>query len=261
MRSLNEYNLLGTMLSFPDGFTVTDLVRFTGMNENSIRTCIQRHPDLIEKVNQQRTGRPGGQVMVYRIKPDHLASIRERLERDFRVLTRPHPSPIQVTAGVRDEPSPLPLSLRVAEDDLRHKFAAAESTQAKVGIFELAQIRLETARTEVKRILAKTTDITLGCRLAAVEAINNIRATELEVELAASSASSDPITTSHTDEEHAPLPEKAVQLANHVDASRGIADDLHKHGENDAAIAVLDTAVNSAANALKAVAAAGGGSD
>jgi hypothetical protein len=60
-------------------FTVPQVVASSGVKDGTVRTVIQRWRDALEEVGQEPTGKPGGQLIIYRVTGDGLARIRDHL--------------------------------------------------------------------------------------------------------------------------------------------------------------------------------------
>jgi len=221
--TLNQYRLFGAMLALGE-FTVQALVEFTGCNENTVRTHLNRNQDKIV-VRREGTGRPGGQPAVYKLRTDSIESLRQWMSENFDAAP---PKALEATGarGLVHEHE-VPLSLRVAEDILSRKFSAASAT-SKVELFRSAQIRLDTARAEINSLLALRPDPALEARLRVVETINELCDKELALKVAAAGA----------------VPEQAVAAAEFIVSVCEFADDLERKGESEPAITLLKSAAS-----------------
>lgn len=205
-------------------FTVRDLAQLTGINQHTVSTFVTRSLDIIEPTGRQETTQPGGQFIKYRIRPEKVESARASIDEQFSRL-----------AAIRSGASvDVPLGLRAVEDLLSRRFQRAPNDE-KAQLFELAQIRIETARAEVAALLMQVPggppeSQRLTDRLAAVEHMNDLCAKQLDL---GSSGNA----------------EKTRNLLQLVADSQALAEGLYKSGECDPAVALLNAAIGAAVNA------------
>ncbi|GLW27569.1 MarR family transcriptional regulator [Actinoplanes regularis] len=69
MAMLHRYRILDAILALRE-FTVSDLVRYSGVKDNTVRTVLNREARLVERVGVRADGRRGGQQIQYRLRPD-----------------------------------------------------------------------------------------------------------------------------------------------------------------------------------------------
>lgn len=77
---LESYRTLGAMVAL-DVFTVADVVRYSGVKENTARTVITRarRDKRVEDLGEVPTGRAGGRPKLFRVAPDKKDAILEAL--------------------------------------------------------------------------------------------------------------------------------------------------------------------------------------
>jgi hypothetical protein len=75
---IQQYRIFQAMLALGE-FTVADLEQATRANPRSVRTTLQRNPELVERISREETGRRGGAWIRYRLKPEADAELRRRL--------------------------------------------------------------------------------------------------------------------------------------------------------------------------------------
>lgn len=106
--TINKYKLLGAMRALHKSFTIDDLVRYSGLSENTVRTIMSREKQFYEIHARSATGRPGGKVSEYRVKPNALPELEAVMSQIY------HSYPV---SSEKTEPQ-APLSLLAAEDIL-----------------------------------------------------------------------------------------------------------------------------------------------
>lgn len=77
---IQRYRTLGAIVAL-DVFTVADVVKYTGVNENTVRTVITREcrAKRVEDLGERQTGRAGGRPKLYRVAPAHKDAILKLL--------------------------------------------------------------------------------------------------------------------------------------------------------------------------------------
>lgn len=139
--TINKYKFLGAMLALRDRFTLEELIRYSELNEKTVRTLFSREQHRAEFIEKVETGRPGGQVNVYKVKAEAIPALEAELE----TIYFGHPKkPLEPSAAVE-----APLSLVTAEDTLARRFRQATTFEERARLVELARLLLETARDEV----------------------------------------------------------------------------------------------------------------
>lgn len=87
-----KFNVRHNTLLLHD-FTVADMVRATNLNAESVRTELQKMREegfLTSQPHPKKSGKPGGQLVVYRLTDDPAA--RKALARSIEAFTPPQPS-------------------------------------------------------------------------------------------------------------------------------------------------------------------------
>jgi hypothetical protein len=144
---VERYRVLGAAIALGK-FTVADLVQFSGVKENTVRTVLGRDSSYFEQVdvNDEPTRR-GGQFKHYRLRADHAERLRSVVDDVFRRLGVPEAP----SAG--PEPARVPLGILAAEDRLLRIFPQAENPEDKREILRLAEISLQGGRAEADLVL------------------------------------------------------------------------------------------------------------
>jgi hypothetical protein len=140
--AMNKYKVLAAMLNLVE-FTVEDLATFSGVKLNTVRVVLARHENLVQHVRTQDTGQRGGQFKLYRVKDEQLEQLRLLINNTYTNHIFPP------NAEGSDVSKDVPISLRATEDVLKRRFPQEKSLAAKRKLFDLAEIRLESARQEI----------------------------------------------------------------------------------------------------------------
>jgi len=106
--TLDRYKFLCALLVLGEEFTVEDVIRFAKLPKTTVATFLNRESRFVERVGSIRTGRRGGQIAQYRVRPDQLGS----LEREADQL---QPNTVSATKGTE---SNLAATLIVADDTI-----------------------------------------------------------------------------------------------------------------------------------------------
>lgn len=153
-----RYKVLGAMLALKSDFTVEDLARFSGVKAATVYNYITR-TDYVEEIGSQQSGKPGGQRLLYRVKPNRIDDLRAEVE---SVLTAiPAEAGIKLeTRGIKQpEDFKEPLGLQTAEDAIHEYYPLAESAEEQSHILKVAEIDLHGALAETGAILTTETDL------------------------------------------------------------------------------------------------------
>ncbi|MGI8802318.1 MAG: hypothetical protein ACR2KV_09130, partial [Solirubrobacteraceae bacterium] len=75
---LQQYKTLGAMLALRE-FTADELAAQAGVKRASVQTVLTRHRDWLEPIGRQATGRRGGQLVRYRLRPHAVEEVRRIL--------------------------------------------------------------------------------------------------------------------------------------------------------------------------------------
>src|SRR5947209_8015188 len=63
-----QYKFFNALLALDDRFTADDIVRYTGLTKGTVTTLINRGGAYLEQQGRIETGRPGGQIVQYRVR-------------------------------------------------------------------------------------------------------------------------------------------------------------------------------------------------
>ncbi|MEK6336955.1 MAG: hypothetical protein AABM67_18685 [Acidobacteriota bacterium] len=147
-----RYKVLGAMTALGE-FTVEDVVRRTGVKQNTVSTIMARDKGLLEEIGYEETGRRGGKPKRYRLRPESAELLHSELEDLYRNL----PAPLnREGTEVRQEPKlvTVPLGLLAAEDTLLLRYPREEDSKEKQRILNLAKLDYQKGFFESERILA-----------------------------------------------------------------------------------------------------------
>jgi hypothetical protein len=141
---MERYKILAGILALKDQFTVPELAKFSGVNDNTTRTVIGRNMDLVEACGHKETGRKGGKLVKYRLKPSKVEELRADLKKRFEALN----VPFAAQSKSKTAPS-VPLGLLAAEDALLRLKSAADNEQ-KEHLLQLAEIGLQEGKSHLE---------------------------------------------------------------------------------------------------------------
>ena len=117
---LQQYKVLYAMQERQD-FTVDELFEATGVNKNSIYSILNRNLDKVDQIESIDTGRPGGKLKRFRVKPESAQEIREQLNVVFSEL------PVfSFLPSESDQAIDVPAGLDYAEDIYLRRIPSAE---------------------------------------------------------------------------------------------------------------------------------------
>lgn len=144
---MENYRVLGAMLALKE-FTVNDLVRYSNVKPNTVRTTISREQNYLEELGKQETGKRGGQHRRWRVKPSEIENLRSKIERVFGQL-KINPGALPES----DSAPEIPLGLLAAEDTLLRLYPKATTTKKKRELLELAEINFDSGRAECENLI------------------------------------------------------------------------------------------------------------
>jgi hypothetical protein len=219
----NKYKVLGAMLNLGE-FTAEDLAAYSNVKLNTVRVVLGRNENLIEQVGLRDTGQRGGQFKVYRLKNDHVPDLLNQIRETYANLIPPQ---LKNTGDLKTEDTE-PLSLLTAEDVLLHRYRDAETLEQKQRLFDLAEIRITSARFDVdllsRQVSAEIAE-NLRTRLNSLDTLLDLCAQELAM------ASGGGVSAGYV-----------IQLLKTV---KRLADDFSRQGDSSEAAAILSRVVDS----------------
>ena len=134
-----NYMALGAILTLKE-FDATELARFSGLKLSTVYSIVRRHSGLLEEIGKKKTGKPGGKLIRYRVKPDRIAELEKTLD-DFSAR-------LNIRRKSRSDPnaeasSPqLPAAILSAERALLKRFPEATTETDKANLLRIAKIAL-----------------------------------------------------------------------------------------------------------------------
>ncbi|MDR4469540.1 MAG: sigma-54 dependent transcriptional regulator [Nitrospira sp.] len=136
---MKRYKVLAGMLALKDEFTIADLARFSGVSYRTVSTVVSFSSDVVETRGYKETGRQGGKLIVYRVRPNRIERLRNMLSKQFENINR---SPGMETA--QSVYQGVPLGLLAAEDALLRLPRNADSKQ-EAHLLQIVDIGLREA--------------------------------------------------------------------------------------------------------------------
>lgn len=216
---IERYKVLSAMLTLPE-FTSAQLSSFTGVKIDTVRTAVKREEyRYLERVARQADSRqPGGQFIIYRVRPDKLKELRAEVRGLFEQVKvygdaftkdtpiNVHPSlsgfvvqPGDSTSATTDpdsdraeesevplkvsvaEPERTPLSLEVSENVLLKLLPRAETPEERRHLLKVAELNIDSALSNIEAMPlndATWTDA-LTARVRAAEFLHELSLAEL----------------------------------------------------------------------------------
>lgn len=133
---LERYRTLAAMANLPQ-FTVAELAELSGVGEATVRTVLKRDGFYLEPLGPSRSGKRGGQPLVYRVRTDKRAELQQMLKTLDAVRTAGAGLSLSRETVAMDEP--IPAELLLAEDVLLRRVPAAGGDEAEqLRLIELA---------------------------------------------------------------------------------------------------------------------------
>lgn len=144
---LEQIKVLNGMLAL-DQFTVAELAAFTDVKVSTVYTVLNRRESLLEPVGVESTGRPGGQSVRYRLKPEGIDSLRQEIGRVANAVALERQ--LSATAQAPSPPDPESSSLNVesAEEFLTYRMGKARNPAEKRSLLKAADTYLAAAQSE-----------------------------------------------------------------------------------------------------------------
>jgi len=202
-------------------FTVEDLAAFSGVILNTVRVVLARHESFVEHVRTQDNGQRGGQFKIYRVRHERLEQLRSMINDAYTNLLPPSVDPSNAKE--------VPISLRAAEDVLRRRFPQEQDLAQKQKLFDLAEVRIESARQEIGllvRQLPQQTGELLRFRLQSAESLLGLCQDEMALAMGTK-------------------PIEEVDVIAILKNFKALADKFTKNGDNGDAAALLGRVVES----------------
>jgi hypothetical protein len=123
-----------------DEFTVGALADHACVKEQSVRTVLDRQQHLFEEVRREKTGRPGGSTIVYRLKADRIPELEREIDEIYGGLPPKHRD---------DETESAMLALDVADEYLVRHFQESRDIEKREEILAIANRQIEAVRNEI----------------------------------------------------------------------------------------------------------------
>jgi hypothetical protein len=144
-------------------FSVRDLARYSEVNEHTVRTVLDRRNDLFEELRRDKTGRPGGSLIVYSLRPDRVKSLEKELDEIYGSLP---------TVDRAAHEAPVLLALDVADEFLTRHFHATEDSERRDEIIAIATKQMDSVRSDLEStdVFAPATIEKIKQRLAKLDA-------------------------------------------------------------------------------------------
>jgi len=140
------YKILSGMYAL-ENFDVESLVNYSGVKENTVRTTLLRHREFFDEIGRKKTGKPGGQDKIYRLKPRAASKIRKSLEEYYTTLApiiNKRTPPLKINVKESDF-----LSFQVAKDILDRLYHKAKTIEEKKTLLSNAAMSLNMAKDEL----------------------------------------------------------------------------------------------------------------
>ena len=152
---LEQYRTLGAMAALRE-FTVADLVRFSEVKPDTVRTVMQRNRHLLEAVGKEAANGRGGRFRRYRLAPSAQAELIGTLEQIERVGAVPE------AEQAREE---LPTELLSAEYTVFTELPETADPERRRRLLELARGSLEHVLAEAESGRSPGSEVESRCRL------------------------------------------------------------------------------------------------
>jgi hypothetical protein len=131
-----NYKALGAILTLKE-FDAKELARFSRLEESTVYTIIRRHGEFFQKIGKKGTGKRGGKLVRYRLKPDRIAELEKvRADLSARLNIRKMAEPAGITSDLIPR---LSAGIRSAERIFLDRFPEA-SPEDKIHLLELAKV-------------------------------------------------------------------------------------------------------------------------
>lgn len=133
---LKRYKILGAVLALGE-FSVSDLASLSRLPGADVRYILRKNSDYVEQVERLSTGRPGGQPILWRIRPGS----RERLRGLLRQMEWVGAAP---WFGERQDEAML-AELIAVDDVLLRVLPATIDSEERADLIKLARAQLDAA--------------------------------------------------------------------------------------------------------------------